>query len=325
MGISGGVIHASTINGNGGGERLTGDEISKLIRDDTLVWVHLDGTDPASHAWLEKELTHLDEIIVDALLAEETRPRILEVGDGALLILRGVNLNQNAKPEDMISIRLWIDLHRIISVQMRPLRATNDIHNRLEAGKGPKNSGDFITMLSSRLFERMEPTFSELNEKLDDIEEMVMDTPDTSERQAISAIRKQAIMLRRYIAPQRDVVAQLRSSEQPWLSQMQRRRLQEVSDQVVRYVEDLDTTRERAQIIKDELANVLSDRMNKNLYILSVFAAIFLPLGFLTGLLGINLGGMPGAENGDAFWIFCGMLIVVIFFQIALFKRLKWF
>ena len=75
MGISGGVIHASTINGNGGGERLTGDEISKLIRDDTLVWVHLDGTDPASHAWLEKELTHLDEIIVDALLAEETRPR----------------------------------------------------------------------------------------------------------------------------------------------------------------------------------------------------------------------------------------------------------
>ena len=93
----------------------------------------------------------------------------------------------------------------------------------------------------------------------------------------------------------------------------------------MRYVEDLDTIRERAQIVKDELSNMLSDRLNKNLYILSVIAAIFLPLGFLTGLLGINIGGVPGSDNPNAFWIFNAGLLVLISLQIWLFRKLKWF
>ena len=61
--------------------------------------------------------------------------------------------------------------------------------------------------------------------------------------------------------------------------------------------------------------------MNKNLYLLSVIAAVFLPLGFLTGLLGINVGGVPGVDDPSAFWIFSGFLSVVVALQILLFKR----
>lgn len=320
-----GIIYACTIEGDGKGAVLSGADISKTIKDDALAWVHLDANDPASREWLTKEITYLDNIIIDALLAEETRPRILEFEKGALMILRGVNLNENAQAEDMVSIRLWVDQHRIISVQLRPLKVTKDIQNRLMEGKGPKNSGDFVVALTSRLFERMEPVFSELDETLDNVEERVMEDPDTKERQEITAIRKQAILFRRYIAPQRDVIAYLRTSEQPWLDQTQKRRLQEALDRVIRYIEDLDTIRERAQIIKDELANALADKMNKNMYVLSVIAAIFLPLGFLTGLMGINIGGMPGVDNANAFWIFSGMLVAVVALQTVLFKKLKWF
>ena len=225
----------------------------------------------------------------------------------------------------MVSIRLWIDQHRIITIRRRPIKGAQDLHKRLLAKKGPKNSGDFLCMLTGRLFERMEPVFSDLDEELDDIEEKVMEALDAKERQKITAIRKQAIMFRRYIAPQRDVISHLRTSELSWLDQMQKRRLQESLDHVVRYVEDLDTIRERAQIVKDELTNALSDKMNKNMYVLSIIAAIFLPLSFLTGLLGINVGGIPGAENTSAFWLFCGLLGVVVFFQALLFKKLKWF
>lgn len=240
-------------------------------------------------------------------------------------ILRGVNLNADSRPEDMISIRIWIDAHRIVTVERRPLKATKDIYERLMNGKGPKNSGEFIGALASRLFDRMEPVFSDLDENLDEVEERVMENPNPEERQHITAIRKQAIVFRRYIAPQRDVIAHLRTSEMAWLEQMHKRRLQEVLDQVIRYVEDLDTIRERAQIVKDELSNALADRMNKNMYVLSVIAAVFLPLGFLTGLLGINVGGIPGADNTDAFYLFCGSLVALVIAQIIIFKKLKWF
>ncbi|MCB9989592.1 MAG: zinc transporter ZntB [Rhodospirillales bacterium] len=325
MSETNGILFASTIDGNGSGQLLTGQSVTDTVRADTLAWVHLDARDPAARAWIETEISYLDKIIVDALLAEETRPRILEFDDGALMILRGVNLNDDADPEDMISIRMWVDAHRIISVQRRNLKTVADIQDRLKNGKGPKDGGELVATLAARLLERMEPIFTELDEKLDNIEEQVMEDPEVSERQDIITIRKRAIIFRRYIAPQRDVIAYLRTSEQPWLNQGHKRHLQESLDRIIRYIEDLDAIRERAQIVKDELANALSDRLNRNMYVLSVVAAIFLPLGFLTGLLGINVGGIPGADNPYAFWIFMGLLIALVAGQIALFKKLKWF
>jgi len=296
-----------------------------VLADSDLTWVHLDINEASSKKWADAELTFLDPLTLDALFAEETRPRILEFDTGTLLILRGVNLNADAEPEDMVSIRLWIDSSRIISVRKRRLKAVTDLRERIEAGVGPHNAGDFITQLTSRLFERMEPVFTELDELLDDAEERVMEAADTKYRSQITDIRKQAIVFRRYIAPQRDVIAALRVSDPPWLSELHKRRLQESLDRVIRYIEDIDTIRERAQIVKDELTNALSDKMNKNLYLLSVIAAVFLPLGFLTGLLGINVGGVPGVDDPSAFWVFSGFLSVVVALQILLFKRWKWF
>ena len=320
-----GILHAYKIDGTGRGLPLHGTDISKTVKSKELAWVHLDAGNPESRKWLEKEITYLDQIILNALLAEETRPRIMEFEKGILMILRGVNLNENAEPEDMVSIRIWIDEHRIITMRRRRLKAVQDIRAMLEDGRGPKNSGDFLCTLAARMFERMEPVLTELDEKTDDIEERVMEDPQIEERQDIIEIRKEAIGLRRYIAPQRDVMMHLRTSDMKWLGPMHKRHIQESLDRVIRYVEDLDMVRERAQIIKDELANALSDRLNKNMYVLSVIAAIFLPLGFLTGLLGINVGGIPGAENDYAFVTFVAMLAALVMTQVAIFKKLKWF
>lgn len=324
--MSGFVLLAYEFLNDGKGKPLKDTAtISKLIKADKLAWVHLDANNSDTCKWLEKEVSYLDPFITEALLADETRPRMTQIGDGVLLILRGVNLNKNADPEDMVSIRLWIDKNRIISVRRRKLKAIWDIDERMAEGKGPKNAGDFICMLISRLFERMEPTLTALDETTDDIEETLLEKANTTLRENIVAVRKRAIMFRRYMAPQRDAIGQLRLSDITWLDETHKRNLQESHNRITRYVEDLDAIRERAQIVKDELANILADKLNKNMYILSVIAAIFLPLGFLTGLLGINVAGIPGAENDSAFAIFCSVLGFIVILQILIFKKLKWF
>jgi len=73
-------------------------------------------------------------------------------------------------------------------------------------------------------------------------------------------------------------------------------RLREVADKITRYIEDLDSARERAAVVQDELSSCLAERLNKNTYLLSIIAAIFMPLSLLTGLLGINVGGIPGEK-----------------------------
>ncbi|MEM1194316.1 MAG: CorA family divalent cation transporter, partial [Pseudomonadota bacterium] len=82
--------------------------------------------------------------------------------------------------------------------------------------------------------------------------------------------------------------------------------------------------KESALVLQDDLNNRAAQETNKTMYMLSIVAAIFLPLGFLTGLLGINVGGMPGVDTPTAFWVVVVLLIGVMALQYYLFKKLKW-
>ena len=93
---------------------------------------------------------------------------------------------------------------------------------------------------------------------------------------------------------------------------------------MARFVEELDSARDRVAITQEELNNRLSEQMNKAMYVLSIVAAIFLPIELLTGLLGINVGGIPGSENKWAFLIVTFFLILIALLLIGLFRRIKW-
>lgn len=318
------LICAYEFDGKGTGVSIAKNDLAEEIKNEGLAWAHFEVGHHGTRSWIQKNLSYLDPLVVDALLAEETRPRVSEFPEGLLVILRGVNLNENEDEEDMISIRIWIDEHRIISTRKRKLKAVETIISRLESGTGPKSSADFLVMLLTELVANMEDVIIDLNDITDHIEENLLENPDIHFRKQINDVRRKSILLRRYIAPQKEAISLLRLTEVPWIDQRHNRHIQEALDKITRYVEDLDSIRERGQIIKDELSNMLSDRMNKNLYVLSLVAALFLPLSFLTGLLGINVGGLPGVENDMAFWIVCALCAIVFALEYLIFRFMRW-
>ena len=269
-------------------------------------------------------ISYLDPFVVDALIAEETRPRVAEIGEGALIILRGVNLNENADPEDMVSIRIWADRNRIITSRKRPLLSVRDIVKKVEENDGPGTTSEFLVLLTDRLTTRIEETIEMIEDRVALVEEETVEANRNELRKDVSVIRREAIMLRRYLAPQREALARLYAEKISWLEEPDRIRLREVTDKLIRYVEDLDSIRDRASVIHEELANRLSEQMNTRMYVLSLVAAIFLPLGFLTGLLGINVGGIPGANSKGAFFVFVIILAAVVAMQLIIFKIKKW-
>ena len=78
-------------------------------------------------------------------------------------------------------------------------------------------------------------------------------------------------------------------------------------------------------LMQDELANSLSKKLDEKLYLLAVLSAIFLPLGFMTGLFGINLGGIPGSDEPWAFWTFTCLILSLAALEIYIFKLRRWF
>jgi len=316
-----GSLPVSTLVLDGAGRARTASPDSPPATAEAA-WVRLDFNADGTRHRLESDLG-LDPLVVDALLAEETRPRTSEMGSGILVILRGVNLNPGADPEDMVSIRLWMDGHRLLSVQLRPLAAVADVEAMLAHGRGPRTPFDLLLALTDRLTARMAAVIDNLDDEIDGIEENLERTGDATVRSALSKLRHRAIVLRRYLAPQREALALL-SATPLGQTDGHRGRLREISDRSTRYVESLDLVRERAALINDEIANRLGERMNKTMYLLTVVASLMLPLGFLTGLLGINVGGIPLAENALGFVIVSGLLLLLAVLQIVLFRRLGW-
>lgn len=320
----GALVAGYQLDGKGGGEALAWKQVKDGRIPDELVWIHLDYSCTETRHWLEQQ-SGLDTFAIDALLAEETRPRCTLIQGNLLLILRGVNMNPGSNPEDMVSIRIWSDGRRIISTRKRKLLSISDLRAEIESGNGPKSASELITSLADKLASRMAGVIAQLDDDIDDLEQQVLSLQSHQLRPLLSTLRRETISLRRYLAPQRDALSRLVTEKLEWLDETSRVELREIADRTIRYVEELDAARERAIVVQEELMGRLSEQMDKRMYVLSIVAALFLPLGFLTGLLGINVGGIPGTENTHAFAYVSIGLIGILALQLALFRWRKWF
>ncbi|MGC9452190.1 MAG: zinc transporter ZntB [Oceanipulchritudo sp.] len=318
------LLGALLLDGKGGGHPLKWKGIHSWKKEDGALWIHLDRKAPDARKWLRKG-SGLDPLICEALLAEETRPRAEGIGDGMLVILRGVNLNPGEAPDDMISVRIWIERNRIITLRGPKLLALADVRKRLDAGTGPDTAAGVLVSITEMLTDRMGPVMENLNDIVDAIEEKVLANPDAALRRELSEMRRQAISLRRHIAPQREAILRLQSVPGEFFAPEHLMRLRESGDRTTRYVEDLDALRERASVVVEEITARASEQINRTMYALSLVAGIFLPLGFVTGLLGINVGGMPGVDNAGAFSIVCLILAAMALGLLLVFRRMKLF
>ena len=320
-----GITFAWNFDGLGGGTRIAEAQIAEEIENVGLAWVHINDTKRSARSWMEKNFSYLDRIVVDALLEEETHPRYLMHNGGMLLILRGVNLNPDEKPEDMVSLRVWIDEHRIITVERRKVQTVHEIDALLCRNAGPSNAGEFLTTLTDHLFDHMQETMTRVHDKLDKLEDLLLDNPDAVLQRDVTELRRSAMTFHRYISPQREVISYLRYADVPWISDMNKRDFSEDWDKIKRILEDLDFLRDRARIIYDELMSITNQKVNQNLYVLSGIATIFMPLTFITGLLGMNVAGIPWADDPRSFFTVVGLTVGLGLLLAFTFRWLKWF
>ncbi len=287
------------------------------------IWVHLDRLAEDTRNWLE-QICGLDPNVISILLQEDTRPRAVKYGEGILLNLRGANLNPGAEPTNMISIRIWASDDFVVTTRAHPIRAIDDLAEIYRAGAPPETHGDLVTFIADRLTFRLEPIVSDLGEQADQLEEDWLDQNTPAPKQKLAHFRRSALSLRRYISPQKEALSALVREAGPFLSDSAKLRLREIQDITTRLAEDLDLARERAVVIQEQIVEQRGEAMNQRLFVLAIISAIFLPLGFFTGLFGVNIGGMPGVENSFAFAIFCFALGVVTAGLLYLFRKANW-
>ena len=319
------LLHALLLDGQGGARALEAADIPRRHADGGVLWVHVDLRHDGALETL-RDVPGLDARQAALLASEDSRPHAEAMGEAVRLVLRGVNLHPEADPEDMVSLRLWAASGCVASAWRRRLLSVEDVRAALAEGYGPRTAGELIGALAGRLVARVRGTVEGLDERVAAVEEAVADerAPAESSRREIADIRRIAIMLRRYLAPQRDALEHLVAARPAWLGGVARLELHDALDVTTRHIESLDSLRERASVAREELAGQQTALTNRRVYLLSLISAIFLPLSFVTGLLGINVGGLPGADDPRGFVVACAVLVVVALTIVLVFRFGRW-
>jgi zinc transporter len=320
-----GLRFACVLDGRGGCYDLGWDQIAEWRPEQGPLWLHLERDEPHAQQWVVTR-SGIDPIAAEALVAEDTRPRVEDYDDALLTVLRGVNRAESDKTLDLVPVHVWADAHRVISLRDADhyLMALRRIREALVAGKGPRTTGELFAQIADKVVQGLESAIDDLEEEADRLDDEVLKPDGLDCRPSLSELRRQAINLRRYLAPQREALYRLQVDDAPWLGKRDKVRLREVTDRVLRYVESLDSVRDRATILHDDMRAQIAEKHALTATRLTLVAAVLLPPSLVAGLLGANVGGIPGSDDPWAFALVVLIVILIFPLEIWVLRRLKW-
>ncbi len=285
-----------------------------------FAWLHIESEEPTLAPFKGMALP---DVVLGALTAAETRPRCDVIDHGAILNLRGPASDEISGSDWLVSIRLWVNRSRIVSFSRRTLTALPRVHEAFLAGR-LADPGDLVTLLAREISLELDPYIANLGDQLDDCESALETENLYGLRRTVTQIRSTAISLRRFIAPDRDALNALTTLEFEWLAPEDLLHIREATDRFARMAEELEAVRERAALVHEQLTDLRAEQVDQRSLYIAIVAFIFLPLTFITGLLGMNVEGIPYAHSPWAFWGVVAFCILVGLAVLGWFGMRNW-
>ncbi|MBB3593988.1 zinc transporter [Rhizobium sp. BK529] len=330
-GLEPGLRFAVLLDGSGGCRTLDMETARRWTPEDGIIWLHLERDHPAAAEWVTTR-GGFDPLVADALLQEESRPRVENIDDGLLIILRSVcaappeEAKAGSEEIDLVPLHIWADERRLVTLRDSGhyITALRDIRLALDKGKGPRQTGELLALVSEKLVRDLEPVLDTMDEEVDELDELIFHGEASEVRERLKQLRRRSVQLRRYLAPQRDALNRIEHDDAPWLKERDKLRFREVIDKLMRFIEYLDAIRDRTSILHDDLSTVISERIARNSNRLAALAALLLPPSVVAGLFGMNVGGIPGVNDTWAFIIIVAFVAITSIATLMILRRIKW-
>jgi len=289
------------------------------------VWIHLDYAKPETQDWLKG--LKLSRTILENLMDSDTTPRFFMYNKGVMLVLRGVK--KVLSDDGMIALHMCVEKNLLLTLSHREVPSVAAILDAFKRKHGPKTISECMVAVARHMTNRIENALVDLNNEGDELEDAVLSEDnfprDTDLRARLAVLRHAIISLRRYLLPEREMMAKMVVATKDFLNETNQSELEEISRDMATIVSELDYARDHATVIQEELDSQTNINISRIMYLMSLVMVIFTPLTFFTGLLGANVGGIPFGEHPHGFAIICGLLVVCVVIQIWLIRKLKWF
>ncbi|MBU8894856.1 hypothetical protein KRR26_04540 [Corallococcus sp. M34] len=282
------------------------DALERWTPVDGPLWIHLHWDLPNLAELLAKPCG-LSDALRDRLLDVSHRVQVEGLDQGeVLLVVRPPEVTPEHAERRVV--RALVSPERCITIADLRQPALIALETRLSRGTGPRTAA-MLQDLGEAVASNATLRDAELDEALADLEERLeAQRADSSDE--LRALRRALIAQRRFVSLCRDALVRVDLLDIDWVHD-EGRSLQLVADRTGSQLKELDTLIERGRILNDELKSRQDAKTQRTLYLLTLISGVFLPLSFITGLLGVNVAGIPGRTWPGSFLILCAALVAL--------------
>ena len=276
---------------------------------------------PEFKVWLKRQLGDFN---AELITVPSTRSRCSVLEDKALVVLRVAR--PGAEPEDVGRqlLSLWIEKGRVIIASELNIIELLGIAAWQQTHHAPVSPADLVARLALRAADRIEPLIERMGDSLDGIEEALIANRNHGSRTRLAQLRRTLINMRRLIWPQRDALTTLEIEDLSFFTARDRVRLREAAARTARLGDEMQTLSERAVLVHEQLLDTRAEQMNQTMLLLAAATVVLMPLTVISGILGMNVEGIPFHDSPYAFWIVTGFLCALGVAIFLFMRKKKW-
>lgn len=333
-----------TIIDYGGGrtqrrDKLTGlADVLKAGRPDwaTVRWINVVGLNDPDVLTALAEYYELHPLAMEDVIHASARPKVETYGEPEIgkprYFLTARMLYQDERSKTLIAeqVSLFAGPHTIITFQQRRGDVWEPVRERI---KNPtsrfheRGPGYLLYALLDAVIDALFPLLDGYAERINAIEDRILDANPNNDDNVIHDVhrlKRELMLLRREAGPMRELIRSICEQDTTLMEEQTRVFLRDVGDHAVSALELLETYRDLTQGLAEAWISMASHRMNEAMKVLTIVAALFIPISFLAGVFGMNFDDIPGLHHPAAFVFFCMSCLGIVVFMLIWFKRRGW-
>lgn len=316
-----GLICAFSLQANSKAEPLLLCPADKyLAQINTPHWLHFNLADTRATLWInacEPIPKDARELILDT----NAHIRSEHFAGSLALVLGDLFHDFKDDPEELGVLRLYVDNTRLITGRGHPLKSVDRLRHELSEGMLLANSIDLFARLIYDIGDSIHKVIRQLNDQVDDAEDQILAGHLHNQGSELGRIRRLLARLRRLLSANRQALLHALPHVASW-SHQDISELRQAVEHLESAIQDLELVQERTRLLQEEIAGRMGEATNRNLYVLSIVTVTLLPINLITGIFGMNTGGLPwGGDDPSGFWWVIVLMLIAVTTSLVILHR----
>jgi len=275
------------------------------------LWLHFNVLDNRTRRYLDK-LPDLDDEGRTMLLGSDTRIQARVLDDGFIVILGDLHHDFNLDPEAFGTLRVYLSRSEIVTCRRQRVRSVDRVRRELESARDDRSPLDVFSLLLDEIVEGFVALAADLGERVENLQDRILAGHASEQSGDLAQIRHVVARFRRHALGNRTMLQPLLRRITATANDAQREQLHAVLERLEATAQDMDLIMERSRLLQEEITSRLGEATNRNLYLLSIVTTALLPITLITGVFGMNVGGLPFLESKHGFYSVMFLMTVTL-------------